>query len=118
MINRIKVIVLAAALLTAFAFVFLERPAFTAGSDRKSSLASSRSLYIRNCARCHGSDGRGDTELGRLNDAPDISGGRMKNVGAARLRSLISRGKGSMPGFGKKLTASQISSLASYVRAL
>ncbi|HEY0460504.1 MAG TPA: c-type cytochrome [Pyrinomonadaceae bacterium] len=79
---------------------------------------SSRSLYLNNCARCHGADGKSDTELGRLNDSPDISGGRVRKKSVAKLTQLISKGKGSMPGFGKRLTKAQISSLANYVRGL
>lgn len=117
MIYRIKLAVIAATMIAAGgSFVIFERPAQVAGSGKLS--AASRSLYVNNCARCHGGDGRGDTELGRLNDAPDISGGRMKKRSASRLKAVISRGRGSMPGFGKKLTQSQIASLAAYVRGL
>lgn len=79
---------------------------------------SSRSLYVSNCARCHGGDGRGDTELGRLNDAPDISGGKARRLGSARVTRLISKGAGSMPGFGKKLTKKQIASIVAYTNGL
>ncbi|HVE59949.1 MAG TPA: c-type cytochrome [Pyrinomonadaceae bacterium] len=78
----------------------------------------SRPLYLNNCARCHGADGKGDTELGRLNDAPDISGGKAKRVGNSKLTRLITKGKGSMPGFGKKLTKAQVTSIVNYVRGL
>lgn len=80
--------------------------------------SASRTLYLNNCARCHGADGRGDTELGRLNDSPDISGGKAKKLSSKYLSGLITKGKGSMPGFGKKMTKAQISSLARYVKSL
>jgi mono/diheme cytochrome c family protein len=119
MVYRIKLTVLAASVLVAcVSFLFLGRTVQVADSDRSSSSAASRSLYVNNCARCHGGDGRGDTELGRLNESPDISGGKLKRRSTARLKNMISRGRGSMPGFGKKLTASQIASLAAYVRGL
>jgi mono/diheme cytochrome c family protein len=79
---------------------------------------SPRTLYLSNCARCHGADGKSQTELGRLNDAPDISGGKARAKSPAKIAKLITRGKDSMPGFGKKLTRTQISSLANYVRGL
>jgi len=78
----------------------------------------SRPLYLNNCARCHGADGKGQTELGRLNDTPDITGGTARRLGTSRLTRLITKGKGSMPGFGKKLTKAQITSIVSYVRGL
>jgi mono/diheme cytochrome c family protein len=77
-----------------------------------------RTLYLNNCARCHGADGTAQTELGRLNDTPDISGGRARKLSAAKITRLITNGKGSMPGFGKKLNRAQISSIAKYVRGL
>ncbi len=79
---------------------------------------SSRTLYLNNCARCHGADGKGQTELGRLNDSPDISGSKARRIGSKKLTRLITKGAGSMPGFGKKLTKTQIASLVSYVRGL
>jgi cytochrome c553 len=79
---------------------------------------SPRTLYLNNCARCHGADGKSQTELGRLYDTPDISGGRARSMSVAKISQLISRGQGSMPGFGKKLTRVQISSIANYVRGL
>jgi cytochrome c553 len=79
---------------------------------------SPRTLYLNNCARCHGADGKSQTELGKLNDTPDISGGRARKISNSRLTSLITKGEGSMPGFGKKLNKTQIASLASYVRGL
>lgn len=77
-----------------------------------------QTLYINNCARCHGADGSAQTELGKLNDTPNISGGRARKLSAAKISRLIKSGKGSMPGFGKKLTRAQISSIANYVRGL
>lgn len=76
---------------------------------------SPRSLYVQNCASCHGSDGKGQTAKGKRLEADDISGGEVSESKAVR---VITRGKGKMPGFGKKLTAAQIAQIASYVRNL
>jgi mono/diheme cytochrome c family protein len=91
-----------------------------AGVPVEPALASEtpRSLYINNCARCHGADGKGLTETGKLYDVPDISGGKLRRSSTRRLTNLVVRGKGSMPAFGKKLTRAQINSLAAYVRSL
>ena len=74
-------------------------------------------LYASNCARCHGSDGKGDTEVGRRMDVPDlsVSGRRMS---AAKISGIIAKGKGEMPAFGKKLNKKQIAAIAAYVRKL
>jgi len=110
-----------------FVFVFLVAIGFFWSFQTEASKASAtnfyfdespRTLFLNNCARCHGADGKSQTELGRLNDSPDISSGRARKKSAAKLTQLITKGKGSMPGFGKKLTREQISGLANHVRGL
>lgn len=78
-------------------------------------------LYNRNCARCHGPDGRGDTPLGHVFNAPDFTDAEWwrKNssiTSTKSLRSIITRGKRGMPSFGKKLTRAQINLLVNRVR--
>lgn len=93
----------------------------SAGGDFDSTDASgaaSRSLYLSNCARCHGADGQADTESGRLYDVPDISGGRLRRKSNAKLTSVVMRGGKSMPAFSKKLTRKQIASIVGYIRGL
>ena len=75
---------------------------------------SPRSLYVQNCARCHGSDGKSQTATGRKVDASDISGG----TSASKTIRLVTNGKGKMPSFRRKLTAAQIASIAGYVQSL
>ncbi|MBK7705158.1 MAG: cytochrome c [Acidobacteria bacterium] len=82
------------------------------------SSAASRSLFVSNCARCHGADGGADTESGRLYDVPNIAGGRLRRKSSSRLTAIISKGGRSLPGFGKKLTKKQIASLVGYIRKL
>lgn len=77
-----------------------------------------RNLYVNNCARCHGADGRADTETGRLYDTPNISGGRLRKSSNKRLNRIITNGYGSMPAFGKKLSKADIAALVGYVRRL
>jgi cytochrome c oxidase subunit 2 len=72
-------------------------------------------LYVSNCARCHGADGKGNTQLGREMDIPDLTTG---NISTKRMTQIISKGDGDMPAFGKKLKAKQIASLVRYVKAL
>jgi len=79
-------------------------------------------LFNRNCARCHGADGRSDTPQGRLFKAPDFTNSewwtknsRINNKRA--LRSVIVRGKAAMPAFGKKLTRSEIDLLVERIRS-
>ena len=98
------------------AMVLLTSPAEASANSAANS--ASRSVYLSNCARCHGADGRADTESGRLYDVPDISGGRLRRRSSKNLTNVINRGGGSMPAFGKKLTKAQIASLVTYIRKL
>lgn len=75
-------------------------------------------LFKKSCARCHGSDGSADTESGRLYETPDISGGRLRSASTPKLIKIVTKGKESMPAFGKKLTAAQISALVAYMKTL
>ena len=76
-----------------------------------------KDLYIRNCARCHGADGAGQTELGQKLDVPDltISGRRMS---VKKISRIVTNGEDEMPAFGKKLSKKQIAAIAAYVRKL
>ncbi|MEQ1604537.1 MAG: cytochrome c [Pyrinomonadaceae bacterium] len=97
-------------------FVFSANSAQTiAAASPAGSLGSSRSLYRAHCATCHGNDGRSNTVKGRKLEADDISG---TTDSVAKISRIISNGKGDMPGFRRKLTAAQITSIANYVKTL
>lgn len=81
--------------------------------------SSAKKDFANNCARCHGIDGSGDTELGRLYDTPDMTDKNWQKARSnKRMLNSIKSGRGSMPSFGKKLTSTQINSLISYIRSL
>jgi mono/diheme cytochrome c family protein len=78
-------------------------------------------VFRTNCARCHGADGRGETPLGQTYQAPNFTDDgwwrtNSKITGTRSLVSIVSRGKGGMPAFSKKLKPSEIRSLVNYVR--
>ena len=77
-----------------------------------------KTLYVNNCARCHGADGRSDTQLGKLYGAPDLTDKRVKRTSRKRTANVIKNGDGSMPAFGKKMTTAEINSLVSYIKTL
>ena len=89
-----------------------------AATTTNAEVVSPRSLFIQNCARCHGSNGRAQTRLGRKVEADDLTGSEAKGLSTARVIRLITNGKGKMPSFRRKLTAAQISSVAEYIRSL
>lgn len=122
MINFIKTAtILVCAAFGVFAFtvqpqlnVKAESPAaFSANVENSSD--SARAVYLRNCARCHGADGKSQTDLGITQDAPDLT---KDKASMARIVQVITKGAGGMPAFGKKLTKAQINTLAGYVRSL
>lgn len=81
----------------------------------ESSAVPLKVLYARNCARCHGVDGKSQTELGQTLEAPDLTA---KKTSVKRNVQVIANGEGAMPGFAKKLKKTEIDALANYVRKL
>jgi mono/diheme cytochrome c family protein len=102
----------------AFATGELIRPKPSATSGAQESLAvpaegtSARAgytLFMMNCAHCHGNDARGD-------EGPDLHGITKSD---ARIASIIKNGvKGEMPKFGEKLTDTDVKALIAFVRTL
>ena len=80
--------------------------------------SSSRNLYVNNCARCHGADGKGNTELGDLYGASDLTTKKVQKMSQKKMARIIKNGVGGMPSFGKKLNDKDITSLVNYVRSL
>jgi mono/diheme cytochrome c family protein len=67
------------------------------------------SLFLLNCAHCHGTDARGD-------EGPDLHGVAKSD---ARISSIIKNGvKGEMPKFGAKLSDTDVQALVAFVRSL
>ncbi|WP_375419073.1 c-type cytochrome [uncultured Hymenobacter sp.] len=89
---------LAAALLLA--------PAAQAAAPAPTPPLTGKVLYARNCARCHGPNGR----LG-LNGAHDLT---KSNLNAFGRTYLVTNGMGKMPSFQKQLTPPQIAAVVAY----
>ena len=77
-----------------------------------------KEIFGEKCARCHGPDGRGQTILGEMLEAPDFTNEKwwQEHGNTDDLIKSITNGNGDMPAFGKKLTRHEISLLADYVR--
>ena len=80
--------------------------------------ADGKALYAEHCARCHGTDGRGRTALGRTFKCPDLTSSKTQGRSDSRFRSAIKNGRGNMPAFAKKLSAQDILALIAYIRSL
>jgi mono/diheme cytochrome c family protein len=94
------------------AAAYLAQPVVGATAQQRS---SGSAIYAQNCARCHGADGRAQTRKGREIDAVDFTSDDW-SPDAARDARIISRGKGSMPAFGRRLSQAQINAVAQYIR--
>jgi cytochrome c oxidase cbb3-type subunit 3 len=82
-------------------------------------LERGKAVYLANCARCHGGDGLGQTTMGRMVESPDISDAKWQaKRSASRMVASVTRGRGQMPAFGKKLSKSEIAAAILYVRTL
>lgn len=80
---------------------------------------SAAELYARNCASCHGKDGRAKTFKSKFLHARDLTDAAwQENVTDERIFNSLNNGKGKMPSFGKKLSEQEIESLVTYVRGL
>jgi len=77
------------------------------------------SLFTKNCATCHGKDGKAKTFKAKLNHARNLTDPEWQtSVTDERLLNSITNGRGHMPAWGKKLTEAEINSLVAYVRQL
>jgi cbb3-type cytochrome c oxidase subunit III len=80
---------------------------------------SGSEIYAQNCAKCHGADGRGETEESKKHKMPDISSARWQQRHSdKKIIKAIEKGGGGMPAFGKKLSKEEIAAVVSYVREL
>lgn len=80
---------------------------------------SAAELYSKNCATCHGRDGRSKTLKARRNHARNISDPEWQDrVSDERIFNSIMNGKGKMPAYSKKISEQEIDGLVTYVRAL
>ena len=92
----------------------------TQGHGRVQTPINPAVTYAKNCATCHGKDGRGNTFKSRHHKhARDLTDARWQSeVSDERILNSIRDGRGRMPAFKGKLTNEQITSLLSFVRDL
>ncbi len=93
----------------------------SAGAEVKKgqSVEKGKSIYAAKCARCHGADGRGQTTIGQMVEAPDLTdAGWRAGRSRARMIESVTRGRGSMPAFAKKLSKGEIAAAVAYARTL
>lgn len=82
---------------------------------------SAEENYKRQCAACHGDEGRGDGRVSRRynprpSDFRDPNGVLL--MSDDELNEIITDGRASMPAFDEVLTAEEIAAVTAYVRVL
>jgi mono/diheme cytochrome c family protein len=83
------------------------------------SVRTAAELYAKNCASCHGKDGRAKTFKAKLNHARNLADAEWQGrVSDERIFNSIMNGKGKMPAYGKKLSEQEVNALVTYVRGL
>jgi mono/diheme cytochrome c family protein len=117
-ITLLLFLVMGAGYAWSFARVVPQETSVTKPGLSSEELARAKALFGGKCARCHGTDGRGQTVLGKMLGVPDFTNGKWwKDHGNDDdLTDLIRNGDGDMPAFRRKLTRPEISLLADYVR--
>ena len=84
--------------------------------------ADTKELWDKNCASCHGKDGRGDTKMGKKVDVKDYTDPKFQaeykeEKGIKSIKEgLTEKGKERMKPYAEKLSEEEIKALAAYVR--
>ena len=86
--------------------------------------ADPKTNWANNCAQCHGPGGKGDTKMGKMLSAMDLTDPKKQasftdaKAAAAIKDGVKQNGKTIMKAFGGKLTDDEIKALVAYVRTL
>lgn len=99
------------ALLTAFLFV-LAMPAMAGGTDDPAAVFKSK------CVMCHGADGAGQTPMGKKMKLRDLRSAEVQKLTDKALTALIADGKGKMPAYKSKLSATEIAGQVELIRKM
>ena len=76
-------------------------------------------LFLKNCASCHGKDGRAKTFKAKFNHARNLTNPNWQAaISDEHMYASILRGKNKMPAFGKTLSENEVAALVTYVRML
>ena len=86
--------------------------------------ADAKANWTNNCAQCHGATGKGDTKMGKMLNAMDLTDPKKQasftdaQAATAIKDGIKQNGKTTMKAFGGKLTDDEIKALVAYVRTL
>ena len=116
---RILSLTAASVLVFLLCLIAIARPSHPSDTAASESETSAAQLFSKNCARCHGKDGRAKGLKAKAVGARNFTGAQWQDrVSDERLFNSINNGKGKMAAYGKKLSEAEINSLVNYVRSL
>ncbi|MGA8365949.1 MAG: c-type cytochrome [Candidatus Acidiferrales bacterium] len=75
-------------------------------------------LFKAKCAVCHGTDGKGDTAVGKKLGVRDFASPEVQKETDEELIEVTTKGRNKMPAYGGILKDSQIKDLVAYIREL
>jgi cytochrome c6 len=113
-LNANVTLVLSVALLVVSLLVRSGTVAVAASAGNDAAAAS----FASHCATCHGSNGSGDTPVGKSVKIPDLRSPAIQGQSGAQLAEIIANGKGAMPPFGSSLSKDEIDALVKHIHAL
>jgi mono/diheme cytochrome c family protein len=86
--------------------------------------ADAKEGYAKDCAKCHGEDGKGKTKMGEKLGVKDLSDAKVQDAKTdADITKIIKEGvkeddKTKMKGFGETMSDDDIKAMVAYVRTL
>ena len=88
--------------------------------QRGASAERGKVIYLRDCATCHGSDGKGVTKTAALLETPpgDMTTTAFAQQSDGSVFVKITKGRPPMPGYRRSLTDTERWDLVNFVRAL
>lgn len=109
-VNVIEILVLIGTAVFAI-LLFANEP--TSGGSASSYAPPGASLFVANCASCHGIDGSGGS-------GPALSAGKLAAAypNATDEVQVVANGRNAMPGFGHRLSPADIDLVVDYTRTL
>ena len=96
----------------------------TVGAPLAIRAADAKTNWDSNCAQCHGAGGKGDTKMGKMLNAADLTDPKKQasftdaQATAAIKDGVKQNGKTTMKAFAGKLSDDEIKALVAYVRRL
>jgi len=85
--------------------------------------ADAKENWTKNCAKCHGADGKGQTKMGKQTGAKDYTDAKVQEAlnDDKALKTvkegLTENGKKKMDAYGEKLSDDEIKALIAHIRA-